>query len=56
MELTSMQLPGTGAIRTRITPLKPKRVITNITNGQITKRIYGQPSEQLFLKISHSAT
>ena len=30
--------------------LKPKRVITNITNSQNTKITYGKPSEQLFPK------
>ena len=29
---------------------KPKLQIVKITNRHVTKRIYGQPSEQLFLK------
>ena len=45
-----MQRLGTEAIRTPIQSSKPKREITNITNSQSTKRTYGQPSEQLFLK------
>ena len=45
-----MQRSGTEAIRTQIQPSKPKREITKITNSQNTKRIYGQPSEQLFSK------
>ena len=45
-----MQRPGTGAIRTQTQPAKPKREITKITNSQNTKRTYGQPNEQLFLK------
>ena len=45
-----MQRPGTEAIRTQIQPSKPKREITKISNGQNTKRTYGQPSEQLFLR------
>ena len=50
MEVNSMQRSGTEAIRTQIQPSKPKREITNITNSQNTKRIYGQSSEQLFPK------
>ena len=42
-----MQILGTEAIRTRIQPLNPKRETTKITNSKNTKRIYGQPSEQL---------
>ena len=42
--------PGTEGVRTQIQPSKPKREITKITNGQNTKRTYGQPSEQLFPK------
>ena len=38
------------ATRTEIQPLKPTRKITKITNGQNTKRTYGQPSKQLFPK------
>ena len=45
-----MQRLGTEAIRTQIQPSKPKREITNITNSKITKRTYGQPSEQLLPK------
>ena len=45
-----MQISGTKAIRTNIKPSKPKRVITEITNSQNTKRTYGKPSEQLFPK------
>ena len=45
-----MQRPGTGAIRTRIQPSKPKRETTKITNSQNTKRTYGQQSKQLFPK------
>ena len=40
MKVTSMQLPGTGAIRTQVLPSKPKREITKITNSQNTKRTY----------------
>ena len=47
---TRMQRPGTEAIRTKIERSKPKREITKIANSQNTKRIYGQPSEQLFPK------
>ena len=45
-----MQRSGIEAIRTQIQSSKPKRKITDITNNQNTKRTYGQPSEQLFLK------
>ena len=45
-----MQRSRTEAIRTQIQHSKPKRKITNISNSQITKRTYGQPSEQLFPK------
>ena len=41
-----MQRPGTEAIRTQIQTSKLKLEITNITNGQNTKRTYGQPREQ----------
>ena len=34
----------------RIKSSNPKREITKITNSQNIKRIYGQPSEQLFSK------
>ena len=50
IKVKSMQGPGTKAIRTQIQPSKSKREITKITNSQNTKRIYGQPSEQLFPK------
>ena len=50
LKVKSMQRSGTEAIRTQLQPSKPKREITNITNCQNTKRIYGQPSEQLFPK------
>ena len=45
-----MQRSGAEAIRTQIQPSKPKRGITNITNGQNTKRTSGQLSEQLYPK------
>ena len=45
-----MECPGTGANRTQTPPSKPKREITKITNSQIQKRTYGQPSGQLFPK------
>ena len=45
-----MQRSGTGEIRTQIPPSKPKREITKITNGQQTKRTYGQPSEYFLSK------
>ena len=41
VKVKRMQTPGTEAIRTQIQPLKP---------GNILKRAYGQPSEQLFHK------
>ena len=41
---------GTEAIRSQIKPSQPKGEITKITNSQNTKRIYGQPREQLFPK------
>ena len=50
MFVKSMQISETEAIRTQIQPSKPKLEITKITNRQATKRIYGQPSEQLFSK------
>ena len=50
IEVKSMQISGTKAIRTQIQPSKPKRDITNITKSQNTKRTYGQPSKQLFSK------
>ena len=45
-----MQRSGTEAIRTKIQPSKSKWELTYITNTQIQKRTYGQPSEQLFPK------
>ena len=42
VKLKSMQRSGTVAIRTKIQPSKPKRVIINITNSQNTKRPCGQ--------------
>ena len=50
LKVKIMQRSGTEAIRNQIQPSKPKREITKITNGQNTKRTYGQPSEQLFPK------
>ena len=50
MKVKNMQRSETEAIRTQIQPSKPKREITKITISQNTKRTYGQPSEQLFLK------
>ena len=50
VKVKSMQRPGTEAIKTQIQPSKPKREINKITNRYNTKRIYGQPSEQLFSK------
>ena len=49
-----MQKPGTEAMRTQIP--KPKREITELTNGQNTKRTFGQPREHLFPKTWPSAT
>ena len=40
-EVKLMQRSGTEAIRTQNQPSKPGREITNITNGQNTKRISG---------------
>ena len=37
-----MQRLGTEAIRTQIQPSKPKGEITNVTNGQNTKRANGR--------------
>ena len=51
IEVNNMQRTGTEAIRTHLQPSKLKREITNITNSQNTKRIYSQPSEQLFPKM-----
>ena len=50
MVVKRIQRPGTEAIRTQIQPSKPKREITKNANSQITKRTYGQPSEQLYCK------
>ena len=50
MMVKSMQRSGTEAIRTRIQASKQKQEITEITNRQITKITYGQPSGQLFPK------
>ena len=50
IKVKRMQRPVTEAIRTKVQPSKPKREITYMTNSQNTKRIYGQPSEQLFPK------
>ena len=50
IKVRSMQRSGTGAIRTQIHSSNPKWKTTNITNSQNTKRIYGQPTEQLFPK------
>ena len=50
LKVKRMQRPGTEAIRTQLQPSKPKQEIIKITNGQNTKRTYGQQSEQLFPK------
>ena len=50
LKVKRMQRSGTEATRTINQPSKPKREITNITNSQNTKRIYGQPSDQPFPK------
>ena len=51
-----MQRSGTEAVRTQIQPSKPKRVITNITNSQNTKRHMVYRVSSYFPKDGHSAT
>ena len=48
--VTSIQRPGTEAVRTQIQPSKLKRKITKITISQNKKSTNGQSSEQLFPK------
>ena len=46
-QVKDQQLPGTGAIRTKIPPSNLKWEITKITISQNTKRTCGKPNEQL---------
>ena len=50
-----MQRSGTEAIRTQLQSSKPKREITNITNSQNTKRIYGQGADHDQVRGYHAA-
>ena len=47
LKVTRTQRSGTGAIRSKIPPPKPKREITKIENGQNTKRTYGYQVKEI---------